>query len=267
MKSLASTLGKLRNISETHSDDDHDPRMCRRCGQWLATDEYPDREIHECCACGDARFVRRPGTGDLRSPDFGKSDPCGKCTAIDGSETADGVLNRGRVPIKFRQKRIEDWLPADGGPRLRVEDWIAEWPVRKPLLFLMGDKGAGKTHLACGILRRAYERYRIRGQFWSVIDLLDRYRATFDRDTATETVAQIDEELRRSPLLVLDDYGAENETDYASERVFRLVDERYREHKPLVVTTNVSVLALNERIRRRFRDGETAQGVMFGVAS
>jgi len=112
-----------------------------------------------------------------------------------------------RIPAKFRESRIATWLPDNGRPRLAAQAYVVRWPPEKPLLLLSGNKGVGKTHLACGILHEVFERHGQRGQFWPVVDLLDRYRATFDEDRATETVESVDAQLRQCGVLVLDDFG------------------------------------------------------------
>jgi len=125
------------------------------------------------------------------------------------------------------------------------------------------NHNSGKTHLAAAVLRRIFEEHGKRGQFWPVIDLLDRYRATFDSERATETVEAIDQELRRAEVLVLDDFGANKATEWVEERLFRVVDERYRDMRPLVVTSNVGLLGLPDRVKSRFTDASVAQIAIF----
>lgn len=107
------------------------------------------------------------------------------------------------IPAKFRQSRIATWLPDNGRPRLAAQTYVVRWPPEKPLLLLSGNKGVGKTHLACGVLHEVFERHGQRGQFWPVVDLLERYRASFDEDRATETVESVDAQLRQCAVLVL----------------------------------------------------------------
>lgn len=49
------------------------------------------------------------------------------------------------------------------------------------------------------------------------------------------------DDLAKYPLLILDDFGMERQTEYALEQVFNVVDTRYRSGKPLVITTNLSL--------------------------
>ena len=49
------------------------------------------------------------------------------------------------------------------------------------------------------------------------------------------------DDLAKYPLLILDDFGMERQTEYALEQVFNVVDTRYRSGKPLIITTNLSL--------------------------
>jgi DNA replication protein DnaC len=163
-----------------------------------------------------------------------------------------------RLPMKYRECTIESWQPENGQPRKRAEEYLSQWPPKPAMMLLTGTVGNGKTHMACGILRAAFERYGKRGQFWPTIELLNRYRATFNDDTATETGEQVDDVMRRVELLVLDDIGTESDSKFATEKLFQLVNYRYSNDLPLVVTSNVSLNDLPERIRSRMKDGVMA---------
>ena len=49
------------------------------------------------------------------------------------------------------------------------------------------------------------------------------------------------ERLNKSELLIIDDLGTERKTDFALEKVYNLIDSRYRAAKPLILTTNLSI--------------------------
>lgn len=168
-------------------------------------------------------------------------------------------LERMHIPTKYRESTLGNFdITHDWQPKKRAEEFLEAWPPARPMMLFSGTVGNGKTHLACAVLRAAFEKHGRRGQFWKVISLLDRYKATFSDDEATETVEQVDAQLRRCEVLVLDDLGAENSKEWAAERVFRLVDERYSEGLPLIITSNVAVNDLPERVRSRMKSGVMA---------
>ena len=47
------------------------------------------------------------------------------------------------------------------------------------------------------------------------------------------------ESFNRYKLLIIDDLGVERETDYVMEQVYQIIDQRYKNKQPLIVTTNL----------------------------
>ncbi len=68
--------------------------------------------------------------------------------------------------------------------------------------------------------------------------ILSRLCRTFGEDR-TDFLASLGD----YDLLIIDDLGAERNTDYTIEQMFSIIDSRYGSGKPLIVTTN---LKLNE---------------------
>ena len=52
--------------------------------------------------------------------------------------------------------------------------------------------------------------------------------------------------------LIIDDLGAERSTDYALEKVYNIVDSRYRAKKPLILTTNLSMDEMKDTADLRY---------------
>lgn len=201
--------------------------------------------VEPCSTCGGAgrvRIARR-----LDDPDFGRAEPCPACVA---AEPITLTLRRMAIPAQFAAACLDTWLPA---PPAALVDYVASWPPSAPFALLTGNRGSGKTHLACGILREAFERHGVRGTFWAAPDLADEYRRASRGEPGDEDL--VDARCLRVPLLVLDDWGAERSTALAAERIYRLIDVRYRERLPTVVTTNVAASALDPRATSRLMSG------------
>ena len=120
-------------------------------------------------------------------------------------------------------------------------------------LLLEGSYGCGKTHLAAAVANRAVEE-GTPTLFITVPDMLDSLR--FSYNNPDTTFEQRFEEIRQAPLLILDDFGTQNATSWAQEKLFQIINYRYINRLPTIITTNVS-LDLNEgRIRSRLEDPE-----------
>ena len=206
------------------------------------TDE--DLEPVVCRTCRDAGFVRR---SELRPGDegFGRAHPCPDCGKSDGEST---FYQRARIPGQYRSWRLDG---VTAGHRPVVVDYVRQWPPARPLMYLWGGTGVGKSGIAVVILREVWRAHGIVGQFWVVPDLLRRYKATFDDETRTETSEQVDRILDNMPLLVLDDYGTEKDTEWSNERLFDLVDRRAREGSPTIVTSNLGLAHIPPRLASR----------------
>jgi len=121
-------------------------------------------------------------------------------------------------------------------------------------LLITGNYGTGKTHLAAAISNQLI-REGIPVICMTMIDLLARIKQTFDRnDEATETeIMKIYEEV---PLLVIDDIGSEQPTEWGSTKIFSIINARYEAYMPVIVTTNYTG---DELIRRMTPIGPNGQ--------
>ncbi len=120
-------------------------------------------------------------------------------------------------------------------------------------LVLQGSYGSGKTHLAAAITNESAS-LGVPAIFITVPDLLDQLR--FAYNSPETTFEERFEAVRRAPLLVLDDFGTQNATEWAEEKLFQILNFRYTNRLPLVVTTNLPLDDIEPRLRSRLQDPE-----------
>jgi DNA replication protein DnaC len=118
-------------------------------------------------------------------------------------------------------------------------------------LFLNGSYGCGKTHLAAAIANFAVQM-GIPTLFLTVPDLLDSLR--FAYDSSDTTFEQRFNQMKTVELLVLDDFGTQNSTSWAQEKLFQIVNFRYINKLPMVITSNLVMEEIEARIRSRLQD-------------
>jgi len=123
----------------------------------------------------------------------------------------------------------------------------------KGWLLLQGKYGCGKTHLAAAIANFVVGM-GVPTLFITVPDLLDSLRFGYQDPNAP--FEKRFEEIRNAPLLVLDDFGTQNATAWAQEKLFQILNYRYINHLPLVVTTNLQLDMIEDRISSRLQDPE-----------
>ena len=129
-------------------------------------------------------------------------------------------------------------------------------------LLLQGGYGSGKTHLAAAIANFAVG-IGVPTLFLTVPDLLDTLR--FAYDSADTTFEERFEQVRNAELLVLDDFGTQNATGWAQEKLFQIINYRYINKLPLVVTTNLALDEIEARIRSRLQDPELVSVIKINV--
>jgi DNA replication protein DnaC len=72
--------------------------------------------------------------------------------------------------------------------------------------------------------------------------------------------------LRSADLLLLDDLGTESATPWAREKLYQLINHRYVQRLPLVVTSNAPLDQIDGRIRSRLHDQTLGPGIITIVA-
>src|SRR5690242_2765382 len=104
-------------------------------------------------------------------------------------------------------------------------------------LFLEGQPGVGKTHLAVAVLKHVIGTTGARGLFYDTRDLLRVIRSTYDPSIRT-TELQILRPVMGADLLILDDLGAEKTSEWVDETMNLIVNTRYNERRPTIFTSN-----------------------------
>lgn len=99
-------------------------------------------------------------------------------------------------------------------------------------LFLTGNPGTGKTHLAAAVANYIIKTFGIPVKFGSFAELLEGIKNSFG---GGEDVGR---ELIDVPLLIIDDLGKERQSDWSRSVLYRVINGRYENYSPVIITTN-----------------------------
>jgi len=119
-------------------------------------------------------------------------------------------------------------------------------------LIFQGVTGCGKTHLAAAIANYRYQEGKP-AMFVVVPEFLDHLRSTFSPESKT-SYDKLFESVKKTPLLVLDDFGEQSTTPWAQEKLYQVINYRYNAQLPTVITTRCSLTDIESRISSRFVD-------------
>lgn len=160
-------------------------------------------------------------------------------------EGTTSVRRRVNIPDTMLERMTFESFNPDGAPSAKPDERaslvialsaardFAENPEK--WLYLHGPTGVGKTHLAVAIANlRAQKGDSI--TLWSVPDLLDNLRHTYSNPNET-TFYSLFDSVRNCELLILDDFGAQQMTDWALEKLYQLISHRHDRLLPTVITS------------------------------
>jgi DNA replication protein DnaC len=115
-------------------------------------------------------------------------------------------------------------------------------------LFITGPKGTGKTHLAAAIANQLMQQGTA-VICMTMIDLLDRIKQTYEKQKQWGTSeGAVLNTYKEVPLLIIDDMGKEPATEWAVSKIYAIINARYEEYLPTIITTNYSDSELVKRL-------------------
>ncbi|MEI3387142.1 MAG: ATP-binding protein [Clostridia bacterium] len=118
--------------------------------------------------------------------------------------------------------------------------------IEKKGLILIGNNGVGKTHLACSIANKLIEN----GTpviYGTLINLLAELRNSYDIDKNISEM-EIFKLYENVDLLIIDDLGKEKPSEWGLEKLFTIINSRYENNLPVIITTNYNQKSLMERL-------------------
>jgi DNA replication protein DnaC len=118
-------------------------------------------------------------------------------------------------------------------------------------VMLIGPVGTGKSHLAAAVFNMLKDKKTC--IFVNIPELLDKIMASYQAES-NEKEEDILNAIKQCDILILDDIGAERHKghdDWATQKLFTVIDSRYRNMRPIFSTTNCVPHELEAKIGSR----------------
>lgn len=245
--------------------------MCGDRGYVIARDgEVARAEVcecrRECKVCKGARYVV------VKEGPYEVAHPC-ECA---GLMTRVRLYNDAQLPAGYADKSLVPSGPNDPNGFVhrdidslkRAKAAVSRYSISLEEnanhgLVLMGGYGLGKTHLVCSLLAFLTLKRGIACRFVDYYSLLARIRSTFNQGGVVgETEQSLIDPLVEVPVLVIDDLGKGQGSNWELTILDQIVTRRYNARRIIIATTNYLLekdLEQQQHARRGRRTGESLE--------
>ncbi len=125
------------------------------------------------------------------------------------------------------------------------------------MLLIYGTPGNGKTHLCDATIVELLKR-GIDCRLWTVSDLVSKLKESIPENTTELMISK----LKMLPALILDEWGQNYGSDWEVQKLEEIVIARDREGLITIITTNLELEKMPERVISRARDATQARVIL-----
>lgn len=147
-------------------------------------------------------------------------------------------INKRFIKATFDKFNVNNPIQKDALIKARqyVENIKAHLEQGTNLIFAgYGCVGTGKTHLANAVGKELMTQKGIPCKFINVVSLVAELKETFNIKEYTDI-----------EILVIDDLGKEKGTPWVCEQIYAIINKRYEQMKPTVITTENDIPTLRK---------------------
>ena len=172
------------------------------------------------------------------------------------------IVGESGIGARFRQRTFETFQLTEENKKAATlcqkyaDNFREKLPRYNPNpgrngLFITGPKGTGKTHLVAAIANKLMNQ-GIPVVCMTMIDLLERIKSTYtntrQRFGGGYDAADVLDAYTDVSLLIIDDLGKEQATEWAISKIYAIINARYEALMPTIITTNYSEAELIKRL-------------------
>lgn len=168
------------------------------------------------------------------------------------------LLGESGIKKRFQQRTFPNFIrntPEREQSYRTAKEYADTFPIHRERgegLYIEGTNGTGKTHLAAAIA------LQLIGEGIPVIcktsgDLLQDIKKSFDTEGVREH--EVLDIYKKVDLLIIDDLGKEQCTDWGMSTLYSILNDRYEDMKPTIITTNYDTESLIRALTPKGMDG------------
>ena len=246
-----------------------EPKTCKYCGKTL---------YHECIVIAGKALVwwlNQPQRCDCaKAVEFwkrwdAKQEELRKAQAIAEEQEQkrwkiEAILGKSGIKKRYLSRSFENFIVNDVNRKAYeiAKSYVDHWQENKDKgegLYFEGTCGTGKTHLAVAIAMKLINQ-GVPVICKTSIDLLASIKQSYERDS-TVNEEDVIEAYNTVDLLVIDDLGKERATEWSVPILYRIINDRYENMLPTVITTNYNTDDLIDKLNAS-NDNEMAEAII-----
>ncbi|WP_396134091.1 ATP-binding protein [Clostridium sporogenes] len=164
------------------------------------------------------------------------------------------IIKNSLIDEKFRNSKFENWDFTKGNDKMykianKYTKRFENMKKESVGLLLYGTPGNGKTYTVACIANFLIEKM-LPVICVNADSLLNRIKDTYKK-WGKEVEEDVIRGLDNADLLIIDDLGTEQDTEWTRTKIYNILDSRYRNGLPLIITTNLSLMELKNRYEKR----------------
>lgn len=160
----------------------------------------------------------------------------------------------------FENYKISDKNRAAYNTAKKYADEFEFYEANGKGIYFEGTCGTGKTHLAVSIALQLL-RAGIPVICKTSIDILKDIKSTYESETLISE-KEVFDRYKNIRLLIIDDFGKEQCTDWSTPAFYEIINDRYEQMKPTIITTNYNEDSLIKRLTPKGSDNITAEAII-----
>ena len=244
MEALNQVMDQVLKNKELDYNEDDEIRVCPNCGEPTQKEIFILNRMMRVplmCKCKKESFETKKIENENREKQL----------------RLQRIIKNSLMDQKFKKSTFETWDFTKGTQKMydigfKYANNFQNMKKENIGLLIYGSPGNGKTYTAAAIANA------LLGKMTPVIcvsidGLLTRIKETYNNwgKEAEDTILR---SLSNADLLIIDDLGTEQDTDWSKTKIYNILDNRYRNELPMIVTTNIPLDDLKEKYHARTYD-------------
>ncbi len=119
---------------------------------------------------------------------------------------------------------------------------------KKQGILFTGFVGAGKTHETISLMKHVYIQEGVIMQFCTESSIINHIKEAISRNDVHPTTLTY----AKCPVLVVDDLGSLNTSEFVRDIYYEIINYRYNEMLPVIINTNLESDEISENHSERF---------------